>query len=174
LDPKKKLMLETEPVNFCSVCGSRLEPRKAFGRMRPACPSCERIHFQDPKVAAAVLVEKDGRILLARRVNVPQQGKWTLPAGFIEADEDPVRAAERECLEETGIQIRVTDLLDVIHGLEHPRGANILILYRGEIVGGTLIAKDDADEVGFFGPDELPPLAFESTRRALDHWLRNR
>ena len=167
------LMTDPEPINFCQVCGARLERRESFGRMRPVCPSCGRVHFSDPKVAAAVLVEQDGRVLLVRRINVPQQGKWTLPAGFVEADEDPEQAAVRECLEETGIRVRITSLLDVLFGLEHPRGASIVILYRGEVLGGSLSPKDDADAVGFFESDELPPLAFEATRKAMRYLRGN-
>ncbi len=148
-------------------CGSPLEPRIEFGAFRPTCPACGWIYFADPKVAAAALVEQDGRILLTRRVNEPHQGEWTLPAGFIDAGEDPARAAERECLEETGLEVRVTELLDVIAGREHDRGADFVILYRAEVVGGRLQPGDDADQVGWFARDALPPLAFEATRRAL-------
>ena len=66
----------------------------------------------------AVLVEDDGQVLLVRRANEPQRGLWTLPAGFVDAGEDPVLAAERECLEETGLRVKITGLLDVIFGLE--------------------------------------------------------
>jgi ADP-ribose pyrophosphatase YjhB (NUDIX family) len=143
---------------------------EAFGRERPKCPACGRIHFEDPKVAAAVLVEREGRVLLARRVNEPQQGRWSLPAGFVEADEDPKDAAVRECFEETGFKVRVTDLLDVIAGREHAGGASIVILYQGQIVGGQAIPQDDVDVVAFFDAQELPPLAFEATRIALARW----
>jgi 8-oxo-dGTP diphosphatase len=166
-------MTDPEPINFCQVCGAQLEQREAFGRIRPYCPSCGWVYFKDPKVAAAVLVEQDGRVLLVRRINVPQKGKWTLPAGFVDADEDPEQAAVRECLEETGLRVRITGLLDVIYGLEHPRGASIVILYRGVVVGGSMSPKDDADAVGFFRPDELPPLAFEATRKAMRYLCSN-
>ena len=125
-------------------------------------------------MAAAVLVEHEGKVLLVRRVNVPEQGKWTLPAGFVDGPEDPRDTAGRECLEETGLRVEVGDLLDLIAGLEHPRGASIIIVYRARIVGGQLRAGDDAGEAAFFGPDELPPLAFEATRRVLDRWRRER
>ena len=138
-----------------------------FGAVRPECPACGWIYFEDPKVAAAVLVEQAGRVLLTRRVNEPHRGEWSLPAGFINAHEDPERAAERECLEETGLLVRVTELLQLIPGQEHERGADILILYRAEILGGELLAGDDADEVGFFSREALPPLAFRATRIAL-------
>jgi 8-oxo-dGTP diphosphatase len=138
-----------------------------FGAERPECPACGWIYFEDPKVAAAVLVEQDGRVLLTRRVNEPHQGEWSLPAGFVNAHEDPERAAERECLEETGLIVRVTGLIQLIAGQEHERGADMLLLYRAEVTGGKLQAGDDADEVGFFERDSLPPLAFRATRIAL-------
>jgi len=138
-----------------------------FGAERPECPTCGWIHFEDPKVAAAVLVEQDGRVLLTRRVNDPHRGQWSLPAGFVNAHEDPERAAERECLEETGLLVRVTGLIQLIAGQEHERGADILILYQAEVLGGELLAGDDADEVDFFERDALPPLAFRATRIAL-------
>jgi ADP-ribose pyrophosphatase YjhB (NUDIX family) len=154
-------------VRFCIRCGTLLEPRSLFGRERPFCPACGWIYFTDPKVAAAMLVERDGQVLLARRANEPQQGRWGLPAGFVDADEDPAAAAVRECLEETGLEVQVTGLLDVIAGREHARGADIFIVYRGAVTGGQLRAGDDADRVEFFPIDALPPLAFERTQKAV-------
>jgi ADP-ribose pyrophosphatase YjhB (NUDIX family) len=132
------------------------------------------VHFEDPKVAAAALVERDGLLLLVRRTNNPARGQWTLPAGFVDADEDPQAAAARECLEETGLEVRVTRLLDVIAGREHPRGASIVIVYLAEAVGGELRAGDDADEVAFFPADSLPALAFRATRQAVERWADGR
>ena len=159
-----------KPANFCIACGQCLEERVAFGRLRPVCPDCGHIHFEEPKVAVGVLVEMDGQILLVQRANVPGKGKWTLPAGFIDAGEDPRAAAARECLEETGLQILVGELIDVLHTREHPRGATIFIVYRGAITGGTAQANDDADAVRFFVPDDLPPLAFATTTEILKRW----
>jgi len=96
--------------------------------VRPVCPQCRWIYFIDPKVAAAVLVEEDGRVLLVRRAGEPFRGLWTLPAGFVNGGEDPAEAAARECLEETGLNVHVTRVLDVIAGLEHERGADFIIV----------------------------------------------
>lgn len=154
-------------VRYCPFCGTALIRTQRAGRQRPVCPACDWVYFPDPKVAAAVLVERDNQVLLVRRINNPHIGKWTLPAGFIDAGEDPARAAERECLEETGLCVRVTELIDVIPGQEHPVGAHIVIAYRAEVLSGELQAGDDADQVGFFSRDSLPPIAFEATRRVL-------
>jgi len=159
-------MIEYE-VKYCPRCGTRLISEQRAGRMRPVCPSCNWIFFPDPKVAAAVLVEQAGKVLLVRRVNQPYQGSWTLPAGFVDAGEDPARAAVRECLEETGLQVQVTELFDVIPGQEHPAGAHIVIVYRAVVLGGELSAGDDADGADFFDRTNLPPLGFQATKRVL-------
>jgi 8-oxo-dGTP diphosphatase len=148
-------------------CGARLALAERFGRLRPVCAACGWIYFADPKVAVAALIEQEERVLLARRANDPQRGLWTLPAGFVDAGEHPARAVEREVLEETGLVGRVTALLDVLYGLEHPRGAHILIVYRLEITGGELHSGDDVDQVAFFARDALPPLAFQTTYQIL-------
>jgi ADP-ribose pyrophosphatase YjhB (NUDIX family) len=163
-------MAADDLVRYCSACGAAVEYRLVSGRDRPVCLSCGRTHFENPRVAAAALVEQNGAILLVRRVNEPSRGLWTLPAGFVDAGEDPRRAAERECLEETGLEVDVTELLDVIPGQEHARGASIVIVYRGAVRGGRLHAGDDADAAEFFRPDRLPPLGFDATRKALDLW----
>lgn len=163
-----------EEISFCLACGAEMQTQVAFGRPRPVCPACGRVHFRDPKVAAAVLVEQDGKVLLVQRGNVPEQGKWTLPAGFVDMNEDPEIAAARECLEETGLHVHITGLMDVIFGREHERGASIVIVYWGEIRSGEMRAGDDATDVDFFPPEDLPPIAFDATVQALAVWRAQR
>ena len=153
-----------QEINFCLRCGASLTSANRFGHERPVCPNCGWIHFADPKVAAAVMVEQDGRVLLVRRVNEPFRGLWTLPAGFVDAGEDPAQAAERECLEETSLTVRVTRVMDVIAGREHPRGADFIIVYSAQLISGIPQACDDADQVGWFERSNLPPLAFRATQ----------
>jgi ADP-ribose pyrophosphatase YjhB (NUDIX family) len=156
-----------EDIRYCPRCASELVRQFRLGVERPVCPSCDWIFFPDPKVAAAIIVPRGGKILLVRRANDPKRGFWTLPVGFVDAGEHPALTAERECLEETGLVVKVSGLLDVFAGQEHPRGAHILIVYRGEYKHGELRAGDDADKTGFFSPVALPPLAFATTRRII-------
>jgi len=159
-------MAHTE-FKFCPRCATPVIHEERFGRIRPVCPNCGWIHFVDPKVAAAVLVVQDNRVLLVRRVNEPFRGLWTLPAGFINGGEDPAEAAERECLEETGLSVCVTRVYDIISGREHARGADFIIVYQAEVVSGEMKADDDADAVEWFDKEHLPPLAFLATQKVL-------
>jgi ADP-ribose pyrophosphatase YjhB (NUDIX family) len=160
--------MSTSEFNFCPRCGTPVSHKELYGKVRPVCPACGWIHFVDPKVAAAVLIEQEGRVLLVRRVNEPFRGLWTLPAGFINGGEDPAEAAARECLEETGLIVRIHRVLDIISGREHPRGADFIIVYQAEVLDGQLKPDDDADAVEWFGRGNLPPLAFRATQKVLE------
>lgn len=160
-------MARDSHIKFCPRCGAEVTREDKFGMARPVCPQCGWIHFIDPKVAAAVLIEQDGRVLLVRRANEPFRGLWTLPAGFVDGGEDPAEAAARECLEETGLYVHITRVLDVISGREHERGADFIIVYQAEVIRGELIPADDADAAEWFTRDQLPPLAFKATQKVL-------
>jgi 8-oxo-dGTP diphosphatase len=172
--------MQPEEIHFCPRCGSPVTCAVRFGRERPVCPQCEWIYFADPKVASAGLIfqetgtpgaEVDGRkVLLVQRANEPWRGFWTLPAGFVDAGEDPAKAVVRECWEETGLRVKVMVLLDLLAGQEHARGAHILLVYRCEVVSGELKPGDDALGAGFFSLDDLPPLGFESTKLILSRF----
>ena len=68
---------EMEPeINFCPRCGTKVGLQEKFGKPRAVCPNCGWIYFADPKVAAAVLVEQNNRVLLVRRVQ--RTVSWTM------------------------------------------------------------------------------------------------
>jgi ADP-ribose pyrophosphatase YjhB (NUDIX family) len=164
----------TVQIKFCAHCGQAVVYRFTHGAVRPVCPACQRIHFLDPKVAVAIIIERDDALLMIRRRGEPERGKWSMPAGFVDAGEDVQRAAEREAFEETGLRVRVTELLDVIPKSAPNEGADILIVYRAEVVGGELRAGDDADRAEFFRREALPgDLAFAATRIVLQRWRAN-
>jgi ADP-ribose pyrophosphatase YjhB (NUDIX family) len=158
-------------VRFCPRCGAPLENQIRFGEMRPCCPKCGYVHFFDPKVAAAVFIQDGQHVLLIQRAVEPEKGKWALPAGYVDAYEDPRETARREALEETGLDVRVTHLMDVFHSTERP-GASIIIVYAAEVLGGEMCPMDDAADIGWFGPDALPELAFDSTHLLVGAWAR--
>ncbi|MDP3451215.1 MAG: NUDIX hydrolase [Anaerolineaceae bacterium] len=153
------------PFKFCPQCASELVLMLQMSEERLTCPNCGWVHYEDPKVAAGVLVLREREVLLVRRTMEPCIRQWSIPAGFVNAFEDPQAAAVRECREETGLDVRIEALFDVLYGREHPRGADIILVYRAEVISGTLSAADDADQAVWFPLDQLPALAFETTRK---------
>jgi ADP-ribose pyrophosphatase YjhB (NUDIX family) len=142
--------------------------REEGGEPRPACPDCGFVQYLNPSPAAAVIVRRGARVCLVKRKFPPKAGEWTLPAGFMEYDEAPHETAARECLEETGLEVRITHLFAAHQGLLPPERPVVLIVYAAEETGGVLQAGDDAAEVGFFDLDALPgPIAFSAHRRVL-------
>lgn len=167
-------MARSPELNYCPSCACALETRQAFGRARRYCPACDTIVFREHKVAAGVIVERDGQVLLVRRRLAPRRGLWTFPGGFVDYRETPIHAAVRECREETGLEVEVTDLVAVVSGEERDGGADIVIVYHGRALDGVPQSADDVDRARFFDPDDLPPLAFEATRQALEQWRASR
>ena len=157
-------------VRYCTRCGSPVAMRELFGRPRPQCPACRLIHFREPKTATGVLVTENGRVLLARRAHNPGRGLWYIPSGYADWDERIDAAAVREVAEETGLEVVIDGLFGVFPFGDAESGCGTFVLYRGQMVGGTLQPDAEVEALAYFGPDELPPLAFETSRAALERW----
>lgn len=162
--------MKHETTRYCTRCATPLASTFIHGRVRPACPACGFVVYLDPKVACAALIARDNQVLLVRRRYQPGQGLWCLPCGFADADEPPERTVEREVAEECAVQVAVGSLLGAYHYLDDPRGAGILLVYQAQIAEGRPQAGDDADDVGFFALDDLPPLSHSTHQRALADW----
>jgi 8-oxo-dGTP diphosphatase len=158
-------------ANYCVECGTRLEAREAFGRTRPVCPACGRVHFDDPKVAVGVVAAREGMILLTRRNHEPKMGCWSFPSGFVDAYEDVVEAAAREALEETGIRVAVRELLGVY---QEPGSRVIYLAFAADAGEGEPVVGEECMDVRFFPADALPTLAFAHDAAILDAWRRTR
>ena len=156
---------------FCPRCGSPMRTQRVADKPRRVCPSCRYVYFTDPKVGVGVAVVENGRLLLVKRAMNPERGKWSLPAGFVDQGEDPKETATREALEETGLIVQIEGVLDVFHNPPGAGGASVFILYRAQVIGGRLLAGDDAADAGFFALDQLPELAFTSTKAAVARLL---
>ncbi|MCA9867147.1 MAG: NUDIX hydrolase [Anaerolineae bacterium] len=152
---------------FCPRCGSPMVTERVADKPRRVCPACRYVFFTDPKVGVGVAVVDDGKLLLVRRAMNPERGKWSLPAGFVDQGSDPRVTAAREAWEETGLAVEIESVIDVFFNPPGAGGASIFILYGATLLGGQLQAGDDADDAGFFAPDQLPELAFASTRAAV-------
>ncbi len=157
----------TMEFSHCPMCGADLEPFDESGHRRMKCGGCGFIQYLNPSSAVGVLVRTDEGVLLVKRRFEPYKGKWVIPSGFVEYDEDLREAAVRETLEETGLEVELTGICAAESCFDDPRGNTILVLFAGRITGGTLEPGDDADGAAFFHLDRLPDIAFEAHRKVL-------
>jgi 8-oxo-dGTP diphosphatase len=153
---------------FCSQCGKRLEEKVVDDKTRLCCPACGFVQYLNPVPAAAVTIIQDGKILLVQRAVEPRKGLWSLPAGFLEADETVEECAIREVKEETDLNVELTGLLGVYSVFDDPRYVCLLVVYTGNILGGDLKCDDDASDAQFFPASALPPIAWSVHRRAIE------
>jgi 8-oxo-dGTP diphosphatase len=77
-----------------------------------------RQYPQQPLIGVGVVVCRDDTVLLIRRAKPPRQGEWSLPGGLQKLGETVFEAARREVREETGVEIRVLGLVDVVDLIE--------------------------------------------------------
>ena len=126
------------------------------------------IAYENPlPVAAAVVTNERGEVLLVRRARHPMKGMWCLPCGFAEKDEQIEEAALRELEEETHLRGRVVRLLDAVTARNYFYGNLVMITFEVGNVSGAPAPGDDAAEVRYFPPDRIPPLAFPCQEQAI-------
>lgn len=113
---------------------------------------------QIPKVAIGAVVLDDSvpgerRVLLVRRARPPMAGRWSLPGGRLEFGERIEMGVRREVLEESGLEVEVGPLIDVVEVIDPPYHY-VILDYVCRRTGGELRAGDDATDVVFVRPEE--------------------
>ncbi|MDX2138927.1 MAG: GNAT family N-acetyltransferase [Chloroflexota bacterium] len=161
-------------LQYCPVCGHTLEWREEGGRQRQACPNCGYVHYVNPIPAVGIIIEHEGGVVLIKRAHPPHKDEWTLPSGFIEADESAEDGAIREAEEETGLKVDIIELAGINSFPEGPPISGIMIFYRARPVGGELRAGDDASDARVFPLADMPTLPFRTHREAMAQYLRDR
>ena len=133
-----------------------------------------------PFLTVDIVIFLDGdKIVLIKRANPPFEGLYALPGGFVEYGEKVEDAAVREAKEETGLAVKLQDIIGIYSELgRDPRGHVASIVYLAEVVGGHLNASTDAEEAIKFRFDEIPEnLAFDHKdilEDALKLWRKNK
>lgn len=144
-------------MNFCSSCGSPVESKwiAADGRERIVCPSCNVIHYQNPRILVTAMITWQQKLLMCRRAHQPAMGLWCPPGGFMEQGETLEQATARELREETGVRIEAEDLtLYTVTNL--PTISEVYIVFRGLVAEPTIQCGSESLEAVFFSEAEIP------------------
>ena len=154
----------------CPRCSAPLE---SDGRTAN-CSECGYVAYAGPApTVSALVLDEAGRVLLARRKFEPEAGKWDVPGGFLEEDEEALEGLRRELREETGLEIEPLELAGIWadrYGGSDDATATLNLYWTARIVSGEPTAADDVAELRWFSLGDLPPddeLAFGNIVQAL-------
>jgi 8-oxo-dGTP diphosphatase len=126
-----------------------------------------REYPERPVVGVGGVVIENGRALLIRRGREPLLGEWSIPGGSLELGETLEEGVARELLEETGLKVRVLELIEVFDriyvestaGTEEPKKGPrfhyVIVDYLCERIRGDAVAASDVTDVAFAREDEL-------------------
>lgn len=131
-----------------------------------------RRYPQRPMVGVgAVLLDDQKRVLFIQRGSEPGRGKWSFPGGLVKVGEPLRQAARREALEETGLEVDLQDVVQVVEKVERDDAQRVefhyvIIDFIGTVRGGELRAADDVTDARWVDLDE--PCDLPLTTGALD------
>jgi 8-oxo-dGTP diphosphatase len=126
-----------------------------------------REYPERPVVGVGGVIIQDGRALLIRRGSEPLRGEWSIPGGTLELGESLQEGVARELREETGLEVRVLELIEVFDRIfldessrpserkPGPRFHFVIVDYLCAPIGGDLCAASDVTDVVFASEDEL-------------------
>ncbi|MEL0105922.1 MAG: NUDIX hydrolase [Rhodospirillaceae bacterium] len=126
-----------------------------------------RLFPAQPIVGVGIVIWRDSRVLLIRRGKPPRAGQWSLPGGAQELGETVFEAARREAKEETGLDIEVLGLLDVVDSIRKEDDGRVkqhytLVDVYAAAPVGKAIAGDDAQDAAWFDIDKIESLGLWS------------
>jgi 8-oxo-dGTP diphosphatase len=147
--------------------------------MKESIGSRDRREYPErPVVGVGGVVIADGRALLIKRGHPPLEGEWSIPGGTLEVGETLLEGVRRELAEETGIEVRVLDLIEVFERVYRdesgrPRYHFVILDYLCERISGQAHAASDVTDVawvleGDLDEYSLTPTAMRVIRRAFE------
>jgi 8-oxo-dGTP diphosphatase len=136
--------------------------------MRKLEPEDTRAYPARPIVGVGGVIVAQGRTLLIRRGHPPLEGEWSIPGGTLEVGESLQEGARREVLEETGIEVRVGELIEVFDRVYRDEEGRIryhfvIADYFCEAVSGEARAGGDVTAVAWAREDELGKFSLTPT-----------
>lgn len=162
-------------MNYCNQCGATIERCVPPGDDRPRfyCRVCGTIHYQNPKLVVGCIPEWGTKILLCRRAIEPRQGKWTLPAGYLENGETVSEGAIREVLEEACAKVQIVQLYALYN---IPLINQIYLMFRARLIDQNYAPGSESLEVRLLSEDEIPwdQLAFRVIEKTLERYFSDR
>ena len=169
---KKYSEQRLEQVRHCVACGGICQTEAIAGGLKYRCQDCKAQQYRNPAPAVAVLISDGQRFILGRRTSSSlQNGRWCLPCGYVEYEENYLSAAVREVQEETALEVRIDAIISVVTNYLQPEVHSLVTVLSASVVGGTLCAGDGMSEVQWFDyTGEFPNMAFAADQHIISRY----
>ena len=123
-----------------------------------------------PYVGVGVVIFRGEEVLLAQRGKWPRRGTWSIPGGAQELGETVHEAGQREIREETGLEIDIIGLIEVVDAITHDDDGEVLFHYTlidlvAEWRSGEAQALDDVAGVRWVHIDSIDDYELRSSTR---------
>ena len=130
-----------------------------------------------PMVGAGALIYKGNSVLLVKRNNEPNKGRWALPGGVVKVGERVEDATRREVKEEVGLEIGLEGLLDISDDIHYDGKGRVmyhfvLVSYLASPQGGKVKVNSESEEYKWFSPTEVRSVfATDNTKKVVQRYL---
>jgi len=150
----------------------RLSRETRAGLAGPHLPMTSSREYPDrPVVGVGGVVIEQGRALLIRRGGEPLKGQWSIPGGTLETGETLEEGTRRELEEETGLRVRVVELIEVFERIfrepdepgVRPRYHFVIMDYLCERISGEARAGGDVTDVAWVAESDLAAYSLTPT-----------
>jgi 8-oxo-dGTP diphosphatase len=110
-----------------------------------------RRYPDQPIVSVGAVIIDGERVLIVKRGQAPLKGRWSLPGGVVEVGEDLHAALVREVQEETGLDVEVGPVVEVLDRINRDASGRVeyhyvIVDYLCRAIGGSLACASDADD----------------------------
>lgn len=159
---------------YCPRCATALEEPGSDSGAK--CPNCDKTWYHNAAPTVGCVIVRDGKALITKRARPPEKGRFDIPGGFLEPDEDPITGLIREVREELSMKVTV-GMTDLVQAVPHRYGDDgdwtLALGFIARDPAGDPQPADDVEEVRWVTLDELDAMDFawehdrDLTRKAL-------
>ena len=160
---------------YCPHCAAPFTASPLPPPVRQRCARCGYTHFLNPAPGITIILHSpECRVLIGKRAATARYGgRWCLPGGYIEYKESFIDTAHREVHEETGLEIGVQGIINVVSNLLDDRHHTLVIVLLGVVVGGHMAPGDDLIELCWVDRRQHAQMnyAFAADQRIIDTYF---
>ena len=166
--------MNTKNWKYCPRCGGKLK-RDSKDAVR--CQKCRAKYYSaSAPGVAAIILDKENRVLLTKRAIDPGRGKWGIPGGFLNPGEHPVEGLKREIKEELEAEIEVEKFYDfeISESLYEPGKCVLSIYFFARLISESR-PGDETNKIQYFAKDDIPwaEIAGPDDKKILEKLFKN-